>query len=94
MGVQARGWVCKGCGVAVDMFGWDVKEMWLPPVGDETLMDDVAAVIFVQWRLASYLKSTGRLWRAGVSTAIQVTYCQRQCLATPSGAGTAGGAQG
>ena len=32
--------------VAVDMFGWDMKEVWLPLVSDDALMDDVATVIF------------------------------------------------
>ena len=33
-------------GVAVDLFGWDMKEIWLPLVKDGDLMDAIAETIF------------------------------------------------
>ena len=99
-------WVCKlvagsARDVAVDIFGWDVKEMWPPAVGDETLMDNVAEVICCPMTVG-FLPEKHRETMAGgrqvplskFPKAWGEAYCHWQCLATPSGAGTAGSAQG
>ena len=107
-----RPWVCKQVrgsargpsptchGVAVDMWGWDMKESWLPLIGDPQLTENLALVIFKPMARVFLQDEHQTLMVGGRQVpvskwpkkGVRPLLC-RQCLATAACQGASGGTE-